>query len=195
MTFPLTLHFKLFALAPQIRVTDASGALVYYVRQRAFTLREAVTVFADAQQTRTLYRMTADRVLDLSARYRIADEHGAVLGVVQRHGMRSLWRAHYEVEREGVATLIIREENPWVKLLDGLLGEIPLVGLFTGYLLHPAYGVSGADRRPVLRVTKHRALLEGRYAIDRLEDTMTAEVETLAVLAIVMMVLLERFRG
>src|SRR5262245_37659078 len=126
MTFPLALRFKLFALAPQLRLTDASGALVYYVRQRAFTLREAVTVFADEPQTRPLYRMTADRVLDLSARYRIADERGGVLGVMERHGMRSLWRAHYEVQREGIAALRIREENPWVKFLDGLLGEIPL---------------------------------------------------------------------
>ena len=194
MTFPLTLRFKRIALAPQIRVTDATGALLYYVRQRAFTLREAVVVFADAEQTRPLYRMTADRVLDFSATYRIADEHGRVVGTVQRQGMRSLWRAHYDVRIGGAASLTIREENPWVKLLDGILGEIPVLGLFTGYVLHPAYRVARADGGPILRVAKQPALFESRYTIDRLADP-TPEEETVVVLALLMMALLERGRG
>ena len=48
MNFPLDLRFKLLAIASQIAVTDAQGQLVYYAKQRAFKLKEAVTVFADA---------------------------------------------------------------------------------------------------------------------------------------------------
>jgi len=195
MTFPLDLRFKPIALAPQISVTDASGALLFYVKQKAFKLREAVTVFADTQQTRPLYRIAADRVLDISARYHIAGEGGAPLGTLQRHGMRSLWRAHFEVEREGIPRLTIREENPWLKVLDGLVGEIPVVGLFTGYFLHPAYRVARADTRlAVLRAVKRPALLEGRYRIEQLAE-LPADEQTLAVLALLMMLLLERGRG
>lgn len=86
-------------MAPQISVTDASGALLFYVKQKAFKLKESVTVFRDAEQTQPLYRIAADRVLDISAQYRIDEEGGAPLGVLQRRGMRSLWRAHYEVHR------------------------------------------------------------------------------------------------
>ena len=46
MNFPLTLNFKKLALSPQISVTDASGRLLFYVKQKAFKLKEAVTVFA-----------------------------------------------------------------------------------------------------------------------------------------------------
>jgi hypothetical protein len=196
MRFPLDLRFKIVAIAPQISVTDASGALLLYVKQKAFKLKESVTVFQDVEQTRPLYHMTADRVLDVSAQYRIEEAGGAPLGVLQRHGMRSLWRAHYEVHRGGGGPLLaIREENPWVKLLDGLLGEIPVLGLFSGYVLHPAYRVTrAAGQATIMRAVKQPALFEGRYTLERLEELAPAD-QTLAVLAALMMLLLERNRG
>jgi uncharacterized protein YxjI len=193
MRFPLELRFKTIAVAPQIAVTDAGGALLLYVKQKAFKLKESVTVFQDAEQTRPLYRMSADRVLDISAQYRIEEEHGGPVGVLQRRGMRSLWRAHYEVHRGGVPLLTIHEENPWVKVLDGLFSEIPILGLFSGYVLHPAYRVERGNGA-VMRAVKRPAFFEGRYAIEQLADQPPAD-QTLAVLALVMLLLLERRRG
>ena len=195
MRFPLDLRFKIVAIAPQISVTDAAGALLLYVRQRAFKLKESVTVFRDAEQTHPVYRMTADRVIDISAQYRIDDERGSPLGVLRRRGMRSLWRAHYEVHRGGVPFLTIREENPWVKVVDGLVSEIPILGLFTGYVLHPAYRVARIDTpATVMRAVKQPAFLEGRFAIEQVTELAPPE-QTLAVLAVLMMLLLERRRG
>jgi hypothetical protein len=177
-------------------VTDSAGELLLYVRQAAFKLKESITVYRDVEQTRPLYRMNADRVLDISAQYTIEEEHGGPLGVLQRHGMRSFWRAHYEVHRAGAPLLTIREENPWVKVLDGLLSEIPILGLLTGYVLHPAYRVvrTGSESA-VLRVIKRPAFLEGRYTIERAGGGLPESDETLAVLAVLMMVLMERGRG
>ena len=194
MDFPLTLRFKRIALSPQISVTDPAGRLHLYVRQQAFKLKEAITVFADAEQTRPLYRIAADRVLDISARYLIEDAAGAQLGFLQRRGMRSLWRAHYEVHRGEGPVLVIREENPWAKVADQFLGEIPVLGLLTGYLFHPAYRVLRADGSVVLRLVKQPAILEGLYTIERTEELKPAD-EILAVLSVVMLVLLERRRG
>jgi hypothetical protein len=99
------------------------------------------------------------------------------------------------VIRGGLPWLTIREENPWVKVVDGLLGEIPIVGLFTGYVLHPAYRVTRADTgATVLRAVKRPAFFEGRYTIE--PGAMLAPAEqTLAVLALLMLLLLERRRG
>ncbi len=195
LRFPLDLRFKTIAVAPQISVFDAAGALQLYVKQKAFKLKESVTVFRDAAQTRPLYRIAADRVLDISANYRIDDEGGSPLGVLRRLGMRSLWRAHYEVHRGGLPLLTIREENPWVKLLDGLLDEIPLVGLVTGYVLHPAYRMSRAGAEAsLLRAVKRPAFFEGRYTIEQ-TTVLDPSEQTLAVLAVLMMLLLERRRG
>jgi len=195
MNFPLDLRFKIVAIASQISVTDSQGTLLYYARQKAFKLREAVTIFGDEGQTRPLFRIEADRILDISARYRIEDAGGAQLAVLQRHGMRSFWRTHYELEVGGGPPMTIREENPWTKVLDGLFGAIPILGIFAGYLFHPAYLVSPAPDGPaVLRVVKKPALLEGRFEIERLESSGNSPLE-LAVVSVLMMLLLERTKG
>src|SRR5688572_15917224 len=95
--YPLTLTFKIIAIAPQITVTDAAGQVVLYVRQKALALREDVRIFADEQQQQQLLQLNADRILDWSANYRIRSVDGGDLGNIRRRGMRSLWRATYEV--------------------------------------------------------------------------------------------------
>ncbi len=193
MQFPLDLRFKTFALAPQISVRDAAGQLVFYVRQKAFKLKEAVTIFADEAQTRALYTITADRVFDISARYHIAEHGGRPVGTIQRRGLKSIWRAQYEVHDAAGASLVIREEKPWVKLIDGLIGEVPVLGMVSGYIFHPAYIVTGATTGVLtLRLRKQPAFLEGRYTIERVAESPD---DKLAVLSLLMLVLLERERG
>ena len=195
MNFPLDLRFKLFAISSQIAVTDAQGTLVYYVKQKAFKLKEAVTVFADESQTRPLFKIAADRVLDISARYRVEDAGGAEIGVLQRRGMRSIWKAHYEIHQGGVQKFLIREESAWVKVLDSLVGGIPILGIFTGYMFHPAYLVSLGEGQPtLLRVVKQPALFEGRFRIDAITGSVDRSLDV-AVVGILMMLLLERARG
>ena len=195
MDFPLQLQFKKLALSPQISVTDAGRRLLFYVKQKAFKLKEAVTVFADAEQTQPLYTINADRVLDFSARYHINETSGFSLGTLQRQGRRSLLRAHYEVLRGGGPVMHIREENPWVRVGDALFSEIPLLGILSGYVFNPAYIVSRADNgAPLMRVKKEAAFLEGSYSISRTGE-LSENDERLAVLSVLMMVLLEKHRG
>lgn len=195
MTFPLHLRFKLIAVASQIEVTDAQDGPVFYVKQKAFRLKEAVTVYRDSTQGQVLYRIAADRVIDISAQYAITDGGGSPLGVLQRHGMRSLWRAHYELHQAGRPLFVIREENPWTKVFDSIFGSIPILGLFAGYLFHPAYLVSPPDDEgPVLRVTKEPALFEGRFRIEAVKP-LTGSPAELAVVSVLMMLLLERAKG
>lgn len=194
MDFPLQIRFKTLAFAPQIYVTDAAGRLVCYVRQKMFRLRESVTVFADREQRRPLYTIAADRVLDVNTQYHFTKAGGAALGAVRRRGIRSLWRAHYEILRDGHTAMTIQEENPWTKVLDGLLDSIPVLGAFTGYFLHPAYQVTRPDGTAVLRLQKQAAFMEGRYQITALKPLDPSD-EELAMLGLLMLVLLERQRG
>jgi hypothetical protein len=194
MEFPLRLSFKILAISPQMAVTDARGELVLYVKQKVFKLKEAVTVFADAEQSRPLYRIDADRVIDLSAHYRISRPSGEPLGVLRGQGLRSLWRARYDVLHEGNTILGISEENVWSKVADQLLGGIPILGLLSGYLFHPAYRVTRPDGTLVLRARKEPAFWESRFTITKEANASTPE-EALGVLGLLMMLLLERGRG
>lgn len=195
--YPLTLTFKIVALAPQIYVRDARGEELLYVHQKLFKLKEAITAYRDQSKTEPLYRIAADRVLDFRARYSFTDPDGRPIGAVKRQGARSLWKATYDVFTDGaeMPELRIEEENPWVKLIDGVIGEVPVVGAFTGYFLNPTYLVKHeATGTTALRVVKERSFLESRFEIHS-EGQLSEPQERASLLAVLTMVLLERSRG
>src|SRR6187549_1958640 len=95
------LRFKRIAIARQVSVEDSNGRLLMYVKQKAFKLREAITVFADREQTNPLYYINADRIIDFSATYQITDGANTRIGSVSQQGMRSIWRARFTISRDG----------------------------------------------------------------------------------------------
>jgi hypothetical protein len=196
MNFPLSFRFKLLALSPQIYIQDANGQSVCYVKQKLFRLREKVEVFSDDTQQNLISTISADRIIDWSARYTFRDAAGNELGAVGRRGMRSLWSAHYDIFSPGSTTpaFSIREENPMAKLFDTFLSEIPIVGMLTGYFFHPRFLTSRADGTPIMRLTKQSAFFEGKFQMDQITPVSQGE-ETAIILAYLMMNLLERSRG
>lgn len=194
MNYPLQLSFKIVALAPQVYVKDATGAEVCYVKQKLFRLREKVEVFTDSSRKTLLSTIQADRIIDFNSSYSFHMADGTVLGSVRRRGLRSLWSAHYEIlDGAGNTVLEIREQNPAIKFLEGLLNSIPLVGLFSGYFLHPRYAVL-QNGMPLVHMTKQPAFFEGRFIVERTID-LDEQAEMRMVLSLMMFVLLERSRG
>ncbi len=195
MDYPLQMRFKILALAPQIHVTDAANKTVCYVQQKMFRLKENVSVFRDESKQALLCEIKADRMIDWSACYHFIDASGVAFGGVRRKGMRSIWKAHYQLlDESDQHYAAIQEENPLAKVGDALLGEIPIVGLAAGYFLNPKYLLSTNAGQPFMRMTKRRAFLEGRFAIDKLGEGDQVD-ELRGLLAFLMMALLERARG
>lgn len=194
MNYPLQLSFKLLAIASQIYLTDSSGRLLCYVKQKLFKLKESITVFADESQTQPMYQIDADRVLDFSASYHFSDPQGNQFGAIKRQGMRSLWSAHYDIFVGNMPGFVVQEANPWVKVLDSLLGEIPVLGMFTGYLFHPAYVVTRPNGQEVLRLEKQPAFFEGKFTMER-KGMLNEHEDICVLLGLMMVVLLERARG
>ncbi len=196
-SYPLTLTFKLFAFAPQISVIESGESLLFYVKQKLFKLKEDITIFADEKQSMPMYSIKADRIIDFSARYHFTDiNSGANLGSVKRRGMRSIWRAHYDIYEENNETpvMTIREKNPWIKVLDGLFSEIPILGMFTGFVFNPEYIVSRSDETIVMRLEKIPTFLSRVFTIKQIDQLNDPE-ELRVLLSLVMMLLLERLRG
>jgi uncharacterized protein YxjI len=194
LAYPLTLSFKIVALAPQLSITDANGNLVAYVKQKLFKLKEAVTVFADERQTQSMFTLNADRILDFSARYNFANAQGSPLGSVKRRGMKSIWSAHYDIMDGDTVVMSIKEANPWVKVIDSFFSELPIIGMFSGYLFHPIYMVSREDGTVVMRLEKQPAFFEGKFLVEK--QAQLGEIEEQRVLlSLIMLLLLERSRG
>lgn len=194
MNFPIQIAFKILALAPQMYVTDGAGQSQGYVKQKLFKLKESVTVFTDETQATPLYHINADRIIDFNAEYTITDAANHPLGSVKRHGARSLWRAHYEINMGGVPVLEVTEESALVRFLDNLIGEIPIIGFFTGYFLNPIYLIKRSDGADVLRMSKKRSFLESLFTITQ-TGPITGDEQRTALIGLMMIILLERSRG
>ncbi|HEV8158772.1 MAG TPA: hypothetical protein VGP58_07070 [Pyrinomonadaceae bacterium] len=195
MNYPIELTFKLLALASQIYIRDANGNLIGYVKQKLFKLKEDINVFADESQTKLLFNIKADRVIDISARYNFTSSSGQFIGSIKRQGMRSIWKAHYEIsDANNQQVLQISEENAWTKVFDALVGEVPVVGMFSGYLFNPAYIMSRTDGSPIIRLEKQPAFFESKFLLTP-QAQLSDNQESLVLLGSLMLTLMERRRG
>lgn len=176
-------------------MTDATGRSVGFVHQKALKLREQIEVFSDESRGRLMYTIQADNILDFSGRYRFKGAMGTDFGCIRRHGLVSLWKAHYTIEDpSGRELFTIREANPWVKVFDSLLSEVPILGMFTGYLFHPAYDVVDAMGNHVMQLAKQPSFFERSYSVSCL-GRVAPDDEVRVLLGLMMMILLERSRG
>jgi hypothetical protein len=196
--YPLHITFKIWTLSPnRVSVTDNQGKLLFVMRQKAFRLKEAIIVYGDEQLSQPLYEIKADRMIDFSARYNFSDPNGTDLGGIKRHGMKSLWSAKYDIFDRLAATasmMTIQEDEPWVKVLDALFSEIPIVGMFTGYIFNPSYTLARAGGTNVMKLSKIPGFLSRNFTIQKV-DQLDDREEIQAILSILMMIFLERRRG
>ncbi len=195
MNYPIELTFKLLALASQIYIRDANGNLIGYVKQKLFKLKEDINIFADESQSKLLFNIKADRIIDFSARYNFTSSSGQFIGSIKRQGMRSIWKARYEIsDANNQQVLQINEENAWTKVFDALVGEVPVVGMFTGYLFNPAYLISRMDGSPIIRLEKQPAFFESKFLLTP-QAQLSDNQESLVLLSSLTMTLMERRSG
>jgi uncharacterized protein YxjI len=195
LQFPIRFRFKLSTLANDFTATDASGRVVACVRQKMFKFKEDISIYSDETKTRINYKIKADRWLDFSAAYSFLDENGREFGKVARKGWRSLWKAEYEIiDQFQTAQYVIREENAWVKVMDSLLGEIPVVGMFTGYMFNPSYIVTNKQNEIIVRLKKLPSFFGREFEVDKV-GSMDSDDDDRIMLGLMMMILLERRRG
>jgi uncharacterized protein YxjI len=198
INYPLTATFKLLALSPEVTVRDANEALMLQVKQKGFTLREETTVFADEAKKIPLYKMMADRVIGFRAVHkitRLADN--APVGAVKAAGLRSLWRTEYAInDANDQKILTVREENPWIKVLDSLVDEIPIVGFIISTFINPRYLMTDANGTLLYRITKKRSFLESRFTLEQIApQAAQGQDERLIALALIQVIFLEKHRG
>ena len=194
-SYPLNFQFKITSLANDFNVKDANGNSLAYVRQKMFKLKEAISVFSNENRSDLLYKINADRIIDFNASYSFTNANEEVIGSVGRKGAKSLLKAHYEIfNQDNKQEFVINEEKPWAKVGDAVLGEIPILGMFTGYFCNPRYAIKRADGTIVARLSKEASFMGRKFQLEKLSELNEREGERM-VLAIMMMSLLERRRG
>lgn len=197
MKYPLNLRCKIIAISPQIFVTESDGTPVLYVKQKLLKLKEHVEVFTDKTREKKLCDIQANKVIDWSSAYNFTGAQGNSFGGIRRKGLKSLWRARYEIysgDSDGATEFNVSEESVLTRVIDGIFGEIPVIGLLAGYVAHPAYIVTDSSGKAVMRLRKNPALWEGKFSIESLSE-LSPPQQTRILVGLLMMVILEKNRG
>ena len=189
LNYPLTLSFKLLALNPQVKVTDAAGQTVLYVKEKAFSLKININIFADEAQQQQLYHVQAEKAFGMNIPFDITTPAGALVGKVLRPTMVSMWKATYQIsDSVGQEIGVVNEENPWLKVLDSALSDIPFVHTF----INPGYLVS-LRGQTALYLKKQPSLVDRTFKLEKRAELAEAD-ERLLLPAVLLAMMMERLR-
>ena len=77
-------------LGASFRIYGPDGNLQFYVKQKAFKLKEQITVFGDEAATKPMLSIKARSILDFAATYDVTEvATGEKVGAMKREGIRS----------------------------------------------------------------------------------------------------------
>lgn len=80
-------------LGNTFRIFGTDGSLQFYIKQKAFRLKEEINVFADENQTQKRLTIKAQSIVDFSSGYDITDAAtGQAVGMAVRNGVKSMFR-------------------------------------------------------------------------------------------------------
>ncbi|EAS19106.1 conserved hypothetical protein [Flavobacteria bacterium BBFL7] len=195
LDYPVKFNFKVTTLSNDFTARNAQGQTIAYVKQKMFKLKEAVNVYSDETKTRVLFTIAANKWLDWSAAYSMMDENNNEIGKIARKGWRSMWKAEYNIiDQNQQLQYNVKEESAFTRFLDNLLGEIPILGFFTGYLFNPTYNVTNKQGQVVVKLKKMPSFLGKEFELTKHADIDEDDKERV-MLGLMMMILLERRRG
>jgi uncharacterized protein YxjI len=97
--------------------------LAFFVKQKAFKLKEEITVYADEAQTQPRLQIQARSIIDFSATYDVTDvQTGENVGALQRQGMKSLLRDEWHIlDSNGTQVAVVKEDSGMLALVRRFL--------------------------------------------------------------------------
>lgn len=194
--YPLQFTFQIATLANDFVVTDAAGNTVFYAREKILTLRDHIHIYSDQQKKQLLYELISNRLIDFQQTFTITDAIGRVVGKARRKSIRSLWKAtFYLQDADGNHDFTIEEKSVWTRFWDGVFGDIPILGFFSGYVFNPGYLLKNRFGEVFYEVRKQPSFWGRRFMVNKHSDALTDAQEERFVLSLVLLVLKDRRRG
>lgn len=110
----------------EFRLFGPEGNLRFFVKQKAFKLKEEITVFADEGQTRPMLRIKARSIMDVSATYDVTDAaSGQRIGALRRAGLKSMLRDEWLILDEADGQIgTCQEDSMLMALVRRFLANI-----------------------------------------------------------------------
>ncbi len=169
-------------LGKKFHIYDPNGTLCFFVHQKGFRLKEAITVYRDEKKTKPLIEIKARSIMDFSGTYDVTDATtGVKVGALRREGMKSMIRDEW--------TLL--DEN------DAAMGQVvedsmmmALVRRFLSNLIPQSFTVSVLGEE-VASFDQHFNPFVAKFDIDFSMDTGRQLDRRLGIAAVVMLLAIE----
>lgn len=192
--YPLHFQFRIGTLANDFVAKDAAGHTICYVREKIFAWRDQISIYSDESKMELLYELRSNKLIDFQQTYTITNQSGRVVGKVRRKTLRSLWKSTFRLmDSQDYHDHTVQEKNAWTKFMDGLFGEIPIIGILSGYVFNPAYVLSNNEGEVLFELKKEPSFFGRKFTVHKL--TEEAVDEERFVLSLMLMVLIERSNG
>jgi uncharacterized protein YxjI len=192
--YPLHFKFKISTLSNDFEAKDALGNTLFYVREKILTWRDQMKVYSDSSKNELLYEIKSNRLIDFQQTFTITNTYGNIVGSLRRKSIRSLWKSTFKLMDENENhDHTIQEKNVFVKMWDGIFGEIPIIGILSGYVFNPSYILSTTAGDPLFEITKEPSFFGRKFKVEKL--TSREFNEERFILSLALMVLVERSRG
>lgn len=168
-------------LGQRFHVYDAQGQLCFFVQQRAFKLKEALTIYADEGKQRPVLLIKARSIIDFSAIYDVTTPEGERVGALQRQGIKSMVRDEWHIldTQDAVVGTIVEDSM-----------AMAMLRRFFSNLIPQGFTVS-MHGREVASFQQHFNPFVAKYDLDFGQDTEGLLDRRLAIAAVIMLLAVE----
>ena len=193
LKFPLDIKFHIATFSNDFSVTDANNQSVFYVREKILSWRDVIKVYRDSSKKEELYQLRSNKVIDFQQTFTITDANGNIVGKAKRKTLKSFWTATFHIyDANDNHIFTIKERSGFTRMMDGMVGEIPVVGFFSDYLFNPKYALSNLQGTELMEVSKEPSFFGRKFKLNQYQQT---EDDALFVLSFMLMLITDRNRG
>ncbi len=114
-------------LGQKFHIYDPSGTtLQFFVHQKGFKLKEAITIYRDEGKTQKLIEIKARSIMDFSGTYDVRDATtGQVVGALKRQGLKSMLRDEWSIlDANGAEIGKVQEDSMAAALIRRFLSNL-----------------------------------------------------------------------
>ena len=197
--YPLQIRFKLVSLSPRFSVTDSSGNEIMYIEQKLMALRESIKIFNNQTEKEQIYNIKTPQIIDFNAQYFFhkGSDESTLLGSIKQEGLKTITKATYNIfDKLNSLKFTVTETDPWIRLVDFLFSQIPILGWFSGYVFHPSYDVTSKEtNQNVMTIAKEASFFERQFRIEIVDHNLNPEDEINCLLGLILMIQLQKGRA
>ena len=108
------------------RILDDQGGLLFFVKLKAFKLKEDITVYRDKAKTQPYLKIKARNIIDFAGTYDVIDlERNQNIGILRRKGWKSLFRDQWEIlDANEMPIGLMKEDSALMAFLRRFLSNL-----------------------------------------------------------------------